>query len=195
MGHILEKTVIKIRPVQLQILSGWHPENGSRIWTPRAPYLCLLGNMGIPFTSAYQDVIARGARYHEKVFVVPGASEYSGERGWHDPQRLSMTDAFLERLSRTYTNVHLMQTSSLLIRENILLAGSTMRLGLTDRRYTDHYAHCWKTFKEAESHGRRLVYLTYQAPHWRHLKPLNVDPDSRILLQGVSCDNDRLVTF
>jgi hypothetical protein len=151
--------------------------------------------MGIPFTSAYQEVIARGARYHEKVFIVPGNSEYCGRNAVKDPHRFSMTDVFLERLSRTYTNVHLIQTSSMLIRENILLAGSTMRLGINDHRYTDHYAHCWKTFKEAESSGRRLVYLTHQAPHWKHLKSLNIDHDSRILLQGVSCDKERVVSF
>jgi hypothetical protein len=152
--------------------------------------LCLLGDMGVAESPSYQSLVARAAARHERVFLVPGGCEYS-----FSDKSVATTDVFLERLSRAYPNVHLLQKTALPVRSDVVVAGSTMRLHNLDRRYPSHLEHCLHTFKDAEERGWRLLYLTYKAPHPRHVKALGIDMEDRVLLQGAGCDGERVIDF
>lgn len=100
-----------MRKLTLQIVSDVHLEfrqNAARINSlkPVSPNLALLGDIGNPKTTEYQNFIKSCSRNFDNVFLIAGNHEY-----YH--HTIAEIDGFLRLFSQNLGNVHFLQNSAI----------------------------------------------------------------------------------
>jgi len=125
----------------------------------------MMGDVGDPTQPAYQELLDKATKSFRKVFLLAGRCEYS--------QKSEDTDVFLEKLAQCYPNVHYMQRSSVMLRPDLIVAGSTLRLHPADSRYGTGMTHAADEMRTKRlEDGRKILYMSYGCPDREHLRLL-----------------------
>ena len=125
--------------------------------TAKASNLLMLGDISAALGPQYQEIIHAASKDFHHVFFVAGQLEYDG-------RETGEVDCFLQSLSRHYNNVTFLQKNCVLVRPDLVVAGSTMRLG--GECLPGHLAHAI----DCQHPYRHLLYVCYKAPLARHLR-------------------------
>jgi hypothetical protein len=166
-----------------QFIGGWHITRERPAINKRADHLCIMGDMGRPASPLFRELLEDAAEKFKRVFVLAGRCEYGGRLGMED------TDLMLERLCQGYGNMHYLQRSSVMVRGDLIVAGSTLRLWPSDPRYADSLPHLVDELGgKRRADGRKALYLSYGLPERRHLCHIRELAGQRML---VSANEDR----
>jgi hypothetical protein len=129
----------------------------------RAENLCMMGDMGHPSSNALQDLLAEASEGYRHVFMLAGRCEYGRDEGNVD------TDALLTEMCKKYRNVNFLQKSSVTVRPDLVVAGSTLRLWPRDGRYAGSFVHLLDELCiKGRNEGKKVLYLSYGLPDKHH---------------------------
>lgn len=165
------------RLTSFQFLGGLHLAAQRPVIEKHADCLCLTGDIGLSSSCQYQELISEASDKFQRVFLVAGRCEYGTSPD------IPSTDVFLEQLSQTFNNVHFLQRSSVMLRPDLIIAGSTLRLRPFDQRYEENILHLSDELcNKRRTDGRKVLYLSYGKPDRYHSRLLRQVVGQRILV-------------
>jgi hypothetical protein len=162
-----------------QFIGGWHITKDRPELEQRAENLCMMGDIGKPSGGPFQELLSEASEKFRKVFILAGRCEYGGAVARAD------TDLFLEQMCQNYDNVNYLQRTAVMVRPDLIVAGSTLRLRSFDERYETNLSHLLDELQnKRRTDGRKVLYLSYGAPERGHLKFIKEVTGDRMLIHS-----------
>jgi DNA repair exonuclease SbcCD nuclease subunit len=148
---------------KLQIVSDLHLEFGSTVTIDKhAPYLALLGDIGLPFQPHYTEFLKEQSEQFDHVFVILGNHEYYGS---HTANKVV---AKVQSICAFFSNV------TLLDRDSYALSDKTILVGCTLWSHIDSLPHGFNDFNKIHVTGherkQNLTVNVYNEWHQRDLQ-------------------------
>lgn len=125
---------------------------------PVARNLALLGNVGIPASSEYQQFIDEQARRYNHVLLIAGEREYEGIATFRE------TDVEINKIAGRYKNVHFLQNRSIIIDGCKFVGTSLGGYGQTSVMNRFHEKSVQFLDEELDDRDLPIVALTYRPP-------------------------------
>lgn len=125
---------------------------------PVARNLALLGNVGIPASSEYQQFIDEQARRYNHVLLIAGEREYEGLATFRE------TDVEINNIARRYKNVHFLQNRSIVIDGCKFVGTSLGGYGQTSIMNRFHEKSVQFLDEELDDRDLPIIALTYRPP-------------------------------
>ena len=160
-----------------QFIGGWHITKTRPLLEKRAENLCMMGDMGHPTSLAFQDLLSEASSLYRNVFLLAGRCEHGRDVGSVD------TDALLHDMCQKYSNVNFLQRSSVALRPDLIVAGSTLRCWPRDERYAESFLHLLdELYIKEGNREKKVLYLSYGMPKKRHLAFVEELPGAGLLV-------------
>jgi predicted MPP superfamily phosphohydrolase len=152
--------------VKLQILSDIHLEYRSSIFKfPKVgDYLALLGDIGDPFTTIYQDFLKAQSMRFEKVYVIAGNHEYYGHS-------IRQTKTLLKSLCKSANNIMFMDDKIDVLNNGTVLIGTTLWSKLDTRDDWSKFGDFlkikdWNVRKTLREHNKNVKFIKNSLEHY-----------------------------
>jgi len=162
---VLNKNNIPV--FDLQICSDLHVEfhqfDSSTAVTPKAPYLALLGDIGVVADEpVYQNFLLSEAKKFKKVFVIAGNHEYY-------KNDLEQTESTISKICESHPNLVFLNKTSLLV-DGVRILGATLwgKIDPKDKQLFERCISDYRYIMKQNSDNTELIPYTIEDTNTIH---------------------------
>lgn len=124
--------------MKIQIASDLHlefyesPRLRDFIAETNAPFLALMGDIGIPYLLSYENFLKECSESYSQTFIISGNHEYYQHKNKGEIWNIDKTNSEIERIVSKFINVHFLNNKYYQLDDNFVILGTTLWSDIPD---------------------------------------------------------------